>query len=139
MDRRSVLPDAVCQESMLADPAAPKSRADRILKDTEGGESLVGQERCRLRIHNRLNLAQVASRRASCGYHNRAEVDLSDSQTGRTLTENDYGCHNVRAVHCCTIHWDADHARDAAAGARAHGGRSDLSTPRRVWRRGRFP
>jgi len=62
-------PGAVFAESMLTDPRVPKSRADRILKDTEGGKSLVGQERCRLRIHNRPNLARPASRGASHGRH----------------------------------------------------------------------
>ena len=57
--------DAVSQESMLVDPAASKSCADRILKDAEGGKSLVGQERCRLRTHNRVNLTRTASRQAS--------------------------------------------------------------------------
>ena len=78
---------------MLADPAAPKSNADRILKDTEGGKSLVGQERCRLRIHNRDNLGRTASHGASHERHAHITILPVFGSIGRPA---------------CDVHWPAD-------------------------------
>jgi hypothetical protein len=52
-------------ESTLTQPPAPLSRASHPPQVAEGGNSLVGQKRYRLRIHNRLSLPDGASRGAS--------------------------------------------------------------------------
>src|SRR5438874_5984796 len=43
-------------------------------ENAEGGKSLVGQERCRLRMHNGHNLAPSASRTASHGRHHHITI-----------------------------------------------------------------
>jgi hypothetical protein len=56
-------------ESMLTQPPAPLSRASHPPQVAEGGNSLVGQKRSRLRMHNRLSLPGGASRGASHERH----------------------------------------------------------------------